>query len=263
MYRSKLVHGAVCAAVVLTIGGCGGADEERQDAAATEDGPAGQYDAGLLQNDGPPVDGPPTVGVSMTYHDWTTGEPVAGIECCLDGTANCETTGATGLAMLSKVPASSEVGITCTKAGYLTRYVQFTTGLTNVGSSSAYFSDSLLTAWAQAAGTTLDTTKAFIFAQGYWVDLQRTGISFDLTPASGVGPVYFDDVGEVDPTGTSTVGPPYALYVNVEPGDYIFAATSANGCVFSSPHGWEGATPGTLDVGARAGTLTGAFLLCQ
>jgi hypothetical protein len=241
---------------------CGGSTTAPPDAMVGEDA-GGQYDAEKPQSDGPPVDASPTIGIGMTYTVWVSGEPVEGIECCLDGTTNCDTTNASGMVMLSRVPANSEVGITCSKSGYMTRHRQLTTALANIGTSDAYFPDALLESWAQAAGTTLDPTKAFIFVQGNWVDLSRAGVEFSLTPSSGVGPIYFDDVGAPDPALTCTSNQSYAFYVNVAPGDYVFSATSTNGCRFFPPYGWEGETSDTLAVQAQAGTFAGAFLMCQ
>ena len=260
--RSLVLHSVVVSIAAMTLFACGSSSPAQQDAAVQQDS-GGQYDAPRDGGDVTQDSGGPTIAYGMLYSDYLTGEPLEGIECCLDGTTKCATTDAAGAATLRGVPASTMVSLTCTRAGYVTRHSQFTTGLANIGGGESLFSDSLLVSWAQAAGVTLDPTKAFVFVQGAFIGQHRTGITFSLTPASGVGPVYFNNSGVPDTTVTDTIAAPYAFFVNVEPGDLVFAATAANGCSYLAPYGWEGQTADTITVPTFAGAMSNAFLMCQ
>jgi hypothetical protein len=260
--RSRVLHALAISVTATTVVACGSSDPAQQDAAAQEDA-AAQYDAPRDGGTVSPDSGGPTIGLGMMLQDFATGDPLDGVQCCLDGTTKCATSSASGQATIGGVPASTEISVTCSLAGYMTRSKQYTTGLTNIGGGDSMFAETLISSWAQAAGVTLDPAKALVFVQGAFIDQHRTGVTFSLTPASGVGPVYFNNSGVPDSAVTDTAAQPYALIFNVDPGDYVFVATSANGCAYLAPYGWEGQTADTLRVHAVAGTLGNAFLNCQ
>jgi hypothetical protein len=262
--RSLLWSTSAVAAAALYISACGGSDPAQQDAAVGDDAGA-QYDTLLSQDSGdqPHDSGPATIGITQHLQDFVTGEPVEGVECCLEGTTNCATTGATGTSTVPGVPASSRVTLVCTRADYVSRVIRYTTGPATFTEWDSMFSTALVASWAQAAGYTPDSSKGLVFVQGAYIDQNQADTTFTLTPTSGVGPVYFDNQSVPAPSLTDTDEQPYAFFANVEPGDYVFSGASPLGCAYLAPFGWEGQAAGTLELNVVAGTLTNGFLSCQ
>ena len=70
-----------------------------------------------------------------------------------------------------------------------------------------------------------------------------TGVSFEVTPKSGVGPYYVTPDETWDQSAKATVGGYGAWYLNLDPGTYQATASSSSATcvsVFGNAYGWTG-----------------------
>jgi hypothetical protein len=89
------------------------------------------------------------------------------------------------------------------------------------------------------------------------------GSTFALDPASGRGPVYFSNSGEVDPARTVASGRSSALFAGLTPGTAVLTVHAPQLTCVPYWGGWPSDVPSAIRVPIIAGFETRVTMVCR
>ena len=205
------------------------------------DGPVGSGGAGgdgagaQATGGGGSGGGGATVVLTVTAQDALSSAALEGVTVCVDGAPQwgCALTDGSGHASLA-VPASTELFVSLEKDTYASALVGTPTGTDDFEFTAPLVKDALANIVAESGGVTLDPTKGNIGLAAVGPPPKAgdpypgvVGVTFDLAPASGTGPLYGNDLNLIDPNLTATGARGAALFFNVDPGEYEVTASHA------------------------------------
>jgi hypothetical protein len=212
--------------------------------------------------------------LSGIVNGFANGPPypvIAGATLCVDGRSDlpCAMSDSTGHFRLG-VPIGVDYAPRVGLAGYETQLSPRKGG----GSGEVYFlgTDTEMAAIANLAGGTYPSSTS-----GYMTllifDLSNQplgGAQVHISPASGVGPIYFNAQQDPDPTLSATTSAGQANgglgFWNVAPGmvDVMVTSTTNPNCRFIINGSWPSPTPGAATrIPVEAGARTRATITCS
>ena len=247
----------------LTVMACSSAPDAAPDAGA-DTRPDAAGDA--------PVDADPSTLMSGVVVEPDVTTPIAGATVCLINLPEprCTTTDATGMysVALPSFAGELDVAINVTAPGHL----GFTGLLRETSGGVVSYSQIPLLDDASAASA-LDTTRTgFSYpAPGKaFVRFEVTGAigaHVQISPASGIGPVYVNASGVPDPELTALTSSGYALFGDLTPGPIEITVTGV-ACAARplrpfTAEGWPATTPGAIAGVTVASSRTLITAFCE
>jgi len=211
--------------------------------------------------DSAPANTTPTVRLDLTIQDLVADEKndaVPDVKVCVDQRPEipCVMTDAAGKYALA-VPSGEDLVLSYEKADFFPKLRLMTAEAAAKPHLIWYFQrKTWYASGASAFQGTMDFSKAILTPQ-----TSGEGIKFELSPMTGVGPMYGKDVSflfDTVPTETSNLG--VGAFVNVEPGSYTITYKTSKTC--TPPAAWKSDVPNSVRVTARAGWLTYVFMGC-
>jgi len=201
-----------------------------------------------------------------TMVDALDSSPLAGVEICVVSPSGipCVTTDSNGHYVLANMPASTRVQATVQKDSYFPVFASFTTRTTDFTIDAVLLQTSLVEVAFTGAGITLDTTKGAILVRAYDPALGLTsavaGISGEIAPDEGDGPVYND--GAVFGSDTATTASGTWAVVNLAAGTYQVKSSGAGRTCPGTFH-WAGSNGADwIETPVRAGFVSYVYVDC-
>ncbi len=192
-------------------------------------------------------DPPPTIAVSGSVEDFLSGDPIAGVDICAPSHPDvvCVFSDPDGLYELAGVPANEPVHFLGSRDDYRwgSGFV-LATGEEDleVGRGALIDDTTAALQFGLFGVDAVDGTGIINIGTGNTIDgdgLGAAGITGELSPAAGDGPLYFDDDNQPTPDGTSSGAGGGVIFVNVPPGDYTVSLAGGDCEVDEEvPWGW-------------------------
>jgi hypothetical protein len=171
-----------------------------------------------------------------------------------------------GAFSIPNIPTNSDVGLVLDDDTHFNGVTLVSTTTVNVRKSVLMATDALAAQLLQLIGGTYPSTTtgaiSFNVTDGSGEPLD--GVSVDLMPASGIGPIYTTAQGVPDDSLTETpAGSNGGFFSNVEPGEYVLLLHHAASTTCRVASGW--ATDDSTEVGLRvvANHLTNIQATCE
>ncbi|HRH00177.1 MAG TPA: hypothetical protein PLR99_28225 [Polyangiaceae bacterium] len=177
-----------------------------------------------------------------------------------------------GMVELTGVPASSELLVSVTKAGYVPqlRFVVTETADLVMGTPRGPFTPESMASETARVGVTFDAAKTTLVVAAYEATdagvTPALGATFTLAPASGSGPFYLDEGNHLNPDTKGLTSQAGAWFVNLDPGEgEVVVKTSDAGrvCAARSQRSWASPKPNTLRIRNVPGYQTIAAFDCK
>lgn len=201
-----------------------------------------------------------------TIVDAANSQPVAGVEVCIVSPTGipCVTTDAAGHYVLENLPATTDVQATVEKDGYFSVFASFTTRTSDFTIDAAILQTDLVVPVFAGAGITLDLAKGAILVRAYdpaqGLTSTVVGITGEISPDQGDGPVYNDEALFGQDTATTESGT-WAV-VNLDAGTYQVKSSGAGRTCPGTFH-WDGSNGADwIETPVRAGFVTYVYVDC-
>jgi hypothetical protein len=216
-----------------------------------------------------PVPQPSPVSVTVQgFVETEAAAPIAEATVCLnDLNGPCARTGPTGDFSL-QIPAHSDAAITARASGF----GQVVVAVSTRGKNWAAFkivlrSDATLQArYSGIGGLHSDAGTGYVYATAQAPDGSPTGlegVTMDVTPKPGRGPLYFAPTSDPDPQRTATSTWSSALFADVPPGEITLTFGPAAVTCVPSYGGWPSSLPSSVRVPIAAGFETRVVMRCH
>jgi hypothetical protein len=218
---------------------------------------------------GAPFTGPTikVYGTTRKYLAGSTSYPVLpGVEVCVHTHPElpCATSDSLGDYTLS-APAEAEIALHFVKEGFMSALAPWTTGKDDQKTDWDLVPQTLASAVAGAVGATWpppDGKGYFVFYLTAPTAGGTMGATASISPASGVGPYYYDKTGLPDTSLTSVAEGKGGLFVEVDAGEVDVSIQHPGLICNGGPRHWASATASGR-VPVASGFLTVISLKCS
>jgi hypothetical protein len=193
--------------------------------------------------------------------------PVAGAKVCLvDLKGPCVVTASSG-AFALPVPAHAEVAISVAASGFAQSLVGFATRGTSIRATIVLHPEAMARARYASLGAPYPSdTHGFLFvtaAPPAGSPSGLEGLTVDVTPRPGHGPLYFSPTSEVDPQRTATSTWSSAAFAEVQPGEVNVTFGPPSVTCVPSFGGWPSTLPNTIRAPIAPGFESRVVVQCH
>ena len=207
-----------------------------------------------------------TVNVAGAEVPFGDSVPLEGAEVCQDGTENCATTDADGVAAL-QIPGNEEFAyaVTATSEYFPLLSAQVSDSDIPLSTTQTLFLDATLVSFAAFLDTewppTTGTIGMAVYENPFSEAVGIPGVSFELIEGTGQ-PFYLDESGIPTTMLTETQDNGGGGFVEVSEGTVEIGMTGAQNC--ERPfNAWPGSEPDQFRVPSRVGFLTVPAVWCD